>query len=171
MSPPRLSDLPRAIGEQLPGVPTAVGFRELGKHKSPPCYTWVPVGGPIDGPHHPPVRQPALVGRWRCRWEVHCWGRDIDEATLLVAALATAALAALRGRRFDISNVEAHPQTSHEAGFLWVATLELQIDLPATDNTALPVVAQTTSTEIETAEQADPATSTSGDDTLEGTET
>lgn len=167
----KLSDVPKAIAAKLSAVPSVVGREERATHRAPPAYAWEPIGGAIDGPHHPPAQQPSLVGRWHLRWEIDCWGRDIDEATLLVAALATAALEALGGRRFHIPNVEAAPKGRVSLGFCWVATLELLLDLPATDNTALPVVAQTTSAEIETAEQADPATSTSGDNALEGTET
>ncbi len=166
----KLSEVIEAIGAAIPSVPTFVGRAKRTSHKSHPSYAWEPIGGAISGPRHPTVQQPPLIGFWPMRWEVDCWGKDMDEATLLVAALLTAAQEKLGGRRFSIPRVEASPK-ENALGFCWVVTFEIFLDLPRTNNTALPIAASASTAEIDTVEQATPATSTSGDNQLEGTET
>lgn len=165
----KISEVIELIGAAIPSVPTMVGRSRRHTHKSYPSYAWEPIGGPIDSPRHPSVRQPPLIGFWPMRWEVDCWGKDLDEATVLVAALLTAVQATLGGRRFQVPKVEAAAKENGQ-GFCWVVSIELELDLPRTDNSALPVVASATTAEIESVEQASPATSTPGDNTLEGTE-
>lgn len=164
-----LSEAIEAISAKIPSVSTVIGRVRRNTHKAHPSYAWEPIGGPIDNPHHPAVQQPPLIGRWLMSWEIDCWGKDLDEATLLVAALLTAAQQVLGGRRFDVPRVEAAAKEPG-AGFCWVVTLVLRLDLPRTDNSALPTPAETSSVEPEAIEQATPATSTSGDNELEGTE-
>lgn len=166
----KLSDVPKAVAARISAVPTVIGRVERATHRAPPAYAWEPLGGPIRGPRHPPTQEPHLIGSWPLRWEIDCWGRDLDEATLLVAALLTAAHGALGGRRFTVPQVEAAPKDRVSLGFCWVVTLELELDLPSTDNTALPVVDEATTADIDEIEQVTPATSASGDNTLEGTE-
>lgn len=166
----KLSEVIEAIGAAIPSVPTFIGRAKRTTHKSHPCYAWEPIGGAISGPRHPTAQQPPLIGFWPMRWEVDCWGQDLDQATLLVAALLTAAHEKLAGRRFGVPKVEAATKENTN-GFCWVVTFEILLDLPRADLTALPIAASAPTAEIDTVEQATPATSTSGDNQLEGTET
>lgn len=171
MSDQTLSGLVKAIQDRITRVKSATGHRAQGHHVAPPHYLWLPVGGPIEAPRAGASRAPALLGRWRCRWEVRCWGADMDQATWLVFALLTATHAELCGRQYAVSDVRAHEQANNEAGFAWLVELDLFLDACAMDVTAAPPAPiEHETAEVASVEQKTPATSTPGDGRLEGTE-
>jgi hypothetical protein len=170
MSDQTLSGLVKAIQDRITQVKSTTGHRAQGHHVAPPHYLWLPIGGPIEAPRAGASRAPALLGRWRCRWEVRCWGTSMDQATWLVFALLTAAHAELCGRQYAVSDVRAHEQANTEAGFAWLVELDLFLDACSIDITAAaPVPTETETALVEEVEQKT-ATSTPGDGQLEGTE-
>jgi len=187
------SQLVVLVGEALEKIgPTLFGATSTSAPIAPRRFVWVPMLSPLDGPKHVGGPIPH-VGSAELRFAVECWGHSFDDAWWMVCALQTALRQQLKGRNYKAPTLDPTRQLLTHEGFVLTVQVALLLDMPSVDldtppaapqpSTALDgtptpdpstpaygTTGQTTAQVVAVAE-ATPATSTSGDNTLEGTET
>ena len=74
------------VAKDIAGVTYGVGHRELAEANDHPRVDWVPVQGVFRGPQMSGHNPRPLQNRWT-RWDVRCWGADLDATELILAAV------------------------------------------------------------------------------------
>jgi hypothetical protein len=182
----------QAIGLLLARVgPTLIGDPASSAHIGPRRYVWRQVQSPLGGPKHNGT--PHHVGSAQLSFAVECWGHSPDDCWWMVCALLTAIRVVMKGRNYLAPSLTPTRQQLVHEGAVWTVAVQLLFDLPAVDLDSPPgapspppagsldgtPTPDTTPAYGETGEttavvgavaEATPATSTSGDGQLEGTE-
>lgn len=82
-------------------APFQVGPEHVNEHNAPPRIVWVPAGTSYE----PPMRiggPEAQIHARLVRSEVHCWGKDYEQAEALADAVVRAAYQVMGGPNYEL---------------------------------------------------------------------
>lgn len=121
-----LSDVQQLLA---PVAKSVVGEHELNRNHAPPRYVFIrrsfkgagvsSIGG-----------NPRSLRDREYELEVHCWGRDDDEADRLTLALETACRTVFDGRNYSLDEGTCVGSEDGMKGVVWICTLTVLVTTP-----------------------------------------
>lgn len=132
---------------------SANGEQELAQHHAPPRYCFIPRSLTVRGPSSI-GNNPRSYGDIAYAIDVHCWGKDADQANRLFLALNTALRIVCKGRNYAVKQGRFSELGDTRQGIvltcsieLWTTLTEVRLEAGAPDNERPTVTA--TSVEVE----------------------
>lgn len=112
-----------------PVAKSVVGEHELSRNHAPPRYVFIRrsfkgTGVSSIGGNPRSLRDRAY------ELEVHCWGRNDDEADRLTLALETACRTVFGGRNYSLDEATAVGSEDGAKGVVWICTLVVLVTTP-----------------------------------------
>lgn len=130
----------------ITGFTWGCGRREAAKNSAATRIDWIPLRGAISAPQHAGRNPRPIANRWT-RWDVRCWGADMDQAEQLLEFLVRALHLVLTGGGYKAGGEEWTEVGMLSAGEAVVVSIELGIPvLDRTQPTARPTSVSTNGT-------------------------